>query len=243
MEISTEGSVAQRAGPRRYIVTGAAGHLGSTIMRQLADAGQDATGLLLPGEKEKVSSPLLRYFEGDVCDIDSLRPLFNGCAGKEVVFIHTAAVISIASRMPAGLYDVNVNGVKNILQICKQYGAKRLVHVSSVHAIPELPKGRVMTEPASFSSDLVVGGYAKTKAEAAQAVMDAAAEGLDVVAVFPSGIVGPFDEGRNHLVQLVLEFMRGALPACVAGGYDFVDVRDVAQGCLQAAVRGRKGEG
>ena len=87
-----------------------------------------------------------------------------------------------------------------------------------------------------------MGGYAKTKAEATQLVLDAANEGLDAVVVHPSGILGPFDSSGNHLVQMVSDYIRGKLPACVTGGYDFVDVRDVARGCLLAAEKGRKGE-
>ncbi len=74
-------------------------------------------------------------------------------------------------------------------------------------------------------------------------MLDAAAEGLDAVVVHPSGILGPGDEGGgNHLVQMVRDYLAGRLPACVAGGYDLVDVRDVAQGCLLALEKGKKGE-
>ncbi len=60
--------------------------------------------------------------------------------------------------------------------------------------------------------------------------------------VHPSGILGPYDNSGNHLVQLVKDYIKGKLPACVKGGYDFVDVRDVAAGCLLAAEKGRQGE-
>lgn len=227
----------------RYIVTGAAGHLGSTVMRCLQKAGCEVNGLLLPGENPKVLDPGFRYFHGNICDIDSIRCLFQETDGKELIVIHTAALISIAEKMPQRLHDVNVDGVRNVLALCREYGVRRLVHVSSVHAIPELPDGQVMREPDRFSAELVNGGYAKTKAEAAQAVLDAAADGLNAVVVFPSGILGPYDEGGNHLVQMIVEYLGGKLPACIAGGYDFVDVRDVARGCVLAAARGRSGEG
>ena len=58
----------------------------------------------------------------------------------------------------------------------------------------------------------------------------------------PSGILGPYDSSGNHLVQLVSDYVVGKLPACVKGGYDFVDVRDVAQGTLAAADKGKSGE-
>lgn len=118
----------------------------------------------------------------------------------------------------------------------------RLVYVSSVHAIPEKDGLQVLREVHHFSPDEVVGGYAKTKAEATQIVLDAAAAGLNAVVVHPSGILGPYDASGNHLVQLVVDYVRGKLPACVRGGYDFVDVRDVAAGCLAAVDKGRAGE-
>ena len=82
----------------------------------------------------------------------------------------------------------------------------------------------------------------KTKAKATQIVLDTAKSGLNAVVVQPSGIIGPYDTQSNHLVQLISDYIKGKLPACVRGGYDLVDVRDVAAGCLSAAEKGRSGE-
>ena len=135
-----------------------------------------------------------------------------------------------------------MEGTRNVLALCRQYGVRRLVYVSSVHAIAQDPDGGVLREISSFSPDAVAGSYAKTKAEATRDVLDAAAAGLDAVVVHPSGILGPYDNAGNHLVQVIRDYMTGKLPACVRGGYDMVDVRDVAWGCVAAALRGRKGE-
>ena len=226
----------------RFLITGAAGHLGGTLTRRLLGAGCEVYALLLPGEHAPAESPLLHCFAGDVCEADSLRPLFAAAAGQPFTVLHAAALISIAAGMPPRLYEVNVGGTRNMLRLAGEYGARRFVQVSSVHAIPELPKGQTQGEPERYAPEAVVGGYAKTKAEAAQAVLDAAAQGLDAVIVLPSGILGPGDSGRNHLVQLVRDYMQGSLPACVRGSYDFVDVRDVAEGCLRAAAYGRTGQ-
>lgn len=72
-------------------------------------------------------------------------------------------------------------------------------------------------------------------------MLEAVKNGLDAVVVHPSGIVGPYDSGNNHIVQLISMCISGRLPAGVTGGYDFVDVRDVAKGCLEAAEHGAKG--
>ena len=226
---------------KTYLVTGACGHLGGTLVRLLERTGAQVRGLRLPEEQARDRAHVT-YYPGDVQDRDSLRPLFRGLAGREVVVFHTAAIVDISGEATPQMRDVNVNGTKNILALCREYGVKRLVYVSSVHAIPEKDGCAVLREVDSFSPQQVTGGYAKTKAEATQAVLDAAAQGLDAVVVHPSGILGPFDGTGNHLVQLVKEYAGGKLPACVKGGYDFVDVRDVAAGCLAAAEKGRSGQ-
>ena len=184
----------------------------------------------------------VNYYFGDVTNPETLRPLFENTFGSEVYVIHTAGIISIENNVSEKLRQVNVGGTKNIVDLCKEYKVKRLVYVSSVHAIPEGEKSETLTEISHFSPDEVIGGYAKTKAEATQIVLDAAKEGLNAVVVHPSGILGPYDNSGNHLVQLVKDYIKGKLPACVKGGYDFVDVRDVAAGCLLAAEKGRQGE-
>lgn len=226
---------------KTYLVTGACGHLGGTLVRLLERTGAQVRGLRIPSEQAR-NRAHVTYYPGDVRDRDSLRPLFRGLADREVVVFHTAAIVDISGEVTPQMHDVNVNGTKNILALCREYGVKRLVYVSSVHAIPEKDGYAVLREVDRFSPQQVTGGYAKTKAEATQAVLDAAAQGLDAVVVHPSGILGPFDGTGNHLVQLVKEYAGGKLPACVKGGYDFVDVRDVAAGCLAAAEKGRSGQ-
>lgn len=223
-----------------YLITGAAGHLGGTLVRALRDKDCQVRGLLLPGEKGAAGANV-RYVYGDVTRPETLGPFFEGVQPGEAILIHTAGIVDISQGLTPLMYDVNVNGTKNMLALCKAHGVRRMVYVSSVHAIPEGEALGVIAEVDRFSPEAVVGGYAKTKAEATQAVLDAAAQGQDVVVVHPSGILGPYDQAGNHIVQLVKDYMRGKLPACVRGGYDFVDVRDVAQGCLLAAEKGKAG--
>ena len=215
-----------------YIITGANGHLGSTIIRYLSRGDCLVRGLLLPSENHEDFGNVT-YYEGDITDLESMDAIFSGTGGSEVIVIHTAGLVSIEDKITLDLYDVNVNGTKNVISMCRKYRAKRMLYVSSVHAI---------AEGDGFSIDSVKGGYATTKAVASQAVLDAVSKGLDAVIVLPSGIIGPFDNGRNHLVQLVKRFLERILPMITTGGYDMVDVRDVAKGCIAAADRGRNGE-
>ncbi len=224
-----------------FIVTGANGHLGGTIIRQLRGSETCVRGLILPSEQGRPQANV-SYIKGDVRDKASLEPLFVHTEGMEVIVIHTAGIVDIAGDVSPVMYDVNVGGTRNIVELCMKHQVKRLLYVSSVHAIPEKDKLQVLEEVDRFSADEVVGGYAKTKAEATQIVLDAVRTGLDAVIVHPSGILGPYDSSHNHLVQLVSDYIHGKLPACVNGGYDFVDVRDVAAGCLSAIEKGRRGE-
>lgn len=225
-----------------FIITGASGHLGGTLIRMLKNTPHTVRGLVLPGEPAE-GCENITYIRGDVRDKDTVRPLFEGGGTFDrVTVIHTAGIVDISEHVSKNMYDVNVNGTKNICALCMEYHVSRLVYVSSVHAIPEQDKMHVLHEVASFSPLTVMGGYAKTKAEATQAVLDCVRQGLDAVVVHPSGILGPYDGAGNHLVQMVRDYIFGRLPACVRGGYDFVDVRDVADGCLAAAEKGRTGE-
>ena len=182
------------------------------------------------------------YVQGNILAPEKLAPLFQREEGERLVVIHTAGIVDITGQMSENLRRVNVVGTKNILALCIKHRVDKLVYVGSVHAIPESGTSVPQTEIADFDPALVTGGYAKTKAEATALVLYAAAHGLPAVVVHPSGIIGPYDDGRNHLVQMVRDFAEGKLPFCIKGGYDLVDVRDVAQGCILAAERGRIGE-
>ena len=227
-----------------YLVTGAAGHLGSTIVYKLLQRGEAVRALVLPGDTGLNGlASQIEIIEGDVRNKESLAPFFRLKENEKQVVIHAAGIVSIASKKyDALVYDVNVTGTKNIVAWCRENKVSKLVHVSSVHAIPEAPKGMVMQEVDYFDPDKVHGLYAKTKAEATQVVLDAAKEGLNASVVHPSGIIGPGDNGRGHLTQLVVDYVKGRLTAGVGGGYDFVDVRDVADGVVSCVEKGRLGE-
>ncbi len=225
---------------RLYIITGAKGHLASTIIRYLRAEDCHIRGLILPTEDGEDDFQLT-YYKGDVTKPESLEAVFSDIECNEVIVIHAAGMISIEDEVSPQLYQVNVEGTHNVIAQCLRHHIKRLVYVSSVHAIPETDEKATISETVTFSKNSVIGAYASTKAEATQAVMEAAKRGLDAVIVHPSGIIGPYDKGKNHIVQLIQLYITGKLPAGVTGGYDFVDVRDVAKGCLEAAEKGKTG--
>lgn len=225
-----------------YIITGANGFLGNNIIRKLEqEKNSEIRAFVLKGESIKSLENLkCKIYYGDVTKKESLESVFENTEGKEVFVIHCAGIVYIKSKYNPLVYNVNVNGTKNIVDKVLNINAK-LVYISSVHAIPECDG--VITETVDFDPNRVEGLYAKTKAEAAKYVMDAVkTKNLNACIIHPSGIIGPNDYGNSHLTELVKEVASGKLFACVKGGYDFVDVRDVADGVINACNKNTKGE-
>ena len=169
-----------------YLVTGATGHLGNTVAHRLARAGGQVRALVLPGEEHAPQLPGgVEAVAGDVRSPASLEALFAGAEGRDVTVIHCAGIVSIASRFDQNVYDVNVTGTKNVVDACVRRGVKKLVHVSSVHALPEKPGGALVSETDVFSPGAVVGLYAKTKAAATAYALAARARGWTSASCIP----------------------------------------------------------
>ncbi len=253
-----------------YIITGANGFLGNNLVRTILQKSSAKSSTAQPNAidaansthvtkptidqvevRALVSSPDraealqgldCKIYPGDITKLDTLTPVFQVPKDAKVYVIHCAAIVYIKSQPNPKVYQVNVGGTHNIVEKTLEIGAK-LVQVSSVHAIPVLPRPQTMTEVNHFDPRLVEGEYAKSKAEAAQYVLDAVEKrGLDACIVHPSGIIGPYDFKISHLTQMVIDVATGRLKAGVDGGYDFVDVRDVAKGILSACTKGKPGE-
>jgi len=176
---------------------------------------------------------------GDITKPDTLPAAFEGA---DVVY-HLAGLIEVGFGNDAAVWRVNVDGTQNVVSACKACGVKRLVYVASVDAIPPAPAGQVMTEPARYGSGPLNGTYAKTKAIAAQAVLNSACEGFEVVIGMPSACIGPYEFKPSNVGELVRMFMKYPFPVTLPfGGYNFVDVRDVAQGLAAMGEKGRPGE-
>ena len=222
------------------VVTGAPGHLGNNLVRLLLERGEVVRAMVLKGESLASLKGLpVEVVEGDVRDPSSLDRAFEGA---DTVF-HMASIISLLPGRTELLEQVNVRGARNVAESCLRMGVRRLVHTSSIHALVEPPHGTGIDESVGCDPARMSMEYAKTKARGTLEVLDVVRRGLDAVVVFPSGVIGPYDFKPSEAGQMILNFMRGRLPATVTGGYNFVDVRDVAKGHLLAAEKGRRGEG
>lgn len=223
----------------KCVVTGATGHIGNVLVKRLVEDGYEVTALVRTKEKIKQLEELkvaIKY--GDVRDKESLKKAFKG---NELVF-HLAGIIDIGNMNKKQMREVNVEGTKNVLEACQEEGVRRLVYTSSVHAIPEKRKGEIITEIKDFSENLVKGSYAKTKAEATKWLVEHMGGNLEIVITHPSGVIGPYEYITSNLGQLIIDCCNKKIGAYLEGGYNFVDVRDVAEGCIRAAERGRTGE-
>jgi dihydroflavonol-4-reductase len=221
------------------IVTGATGHIGNVLVRELLANGIVVRALVLADDDKRPLAGLdIETVPGDVTDLVSLKSAF---AGAELVF-HLAGIVTIMPGMASVLERVNVGGMRNVIVACRVSGIRRLVYTSSIHAIAEPPLGTVIDESQPFDPDRVLGDYARSKARATLLLLDEIRKGgLDAVICCPTGVIGPWDYGISNIGQLILDFASGYLKSYVSGAYDFVDVRDVARGLILAADKGQPG--
>ncbi len=179
----------------------------------------------------------MEVVEGDVLDLDSV---FESMRGVRGVF-HLAGVISIMPGANPFVRRVNVDGTKNVLQAAQESGVKKVVYTSSIHAIQRVEDG-VIDENVPYDMNNPYGAYDRSKAEATLEVLRSAREGLEAVVACPTGVIGPYDY-RGSMMGSVIHDAAAAKPSFyVDGAYDFVDVRDVANGLISAAENGKRGE-
>lgn len=221
------------------LVTGATGHIGNVLIRRLLAQGEEVRALVWRGEDTTPIKGLgVEQVEGDVLDPASLIPAMQGV---DSVY-HLAGIISIMPGRNPFVWQVNVEGTRNVLDAARRAQVRRLVYTSSIHAIARAPHGVEMDESLGFDANNPYGEYDRSKATASLEVQKASAEGLNAVIVCPTGVIGPYDFRGSEMGEVI----RGAAEAhpmfYVEGAYDFVDVRDVADGMIAAEKHGRQGE-
>ena len=230
-----------------YLVTGAAGYLGGEVCRQIVSRGEKARALVLPHDKMKNYIPdEIELYEGDLCDMESLKNFFEVPPQTETIVLHCASMVALGNERRELVMDVNVNvnGTLHMIECCLEHPeCKKLVYVGSTGAIAELSRGHKMAEPEYFDETKVIGIYGQSKAIASQYVLDAVQKkGLNACIVMPSGILGPGDNAMGMVTKGLLMQLRGETPVGVAGTFNLCDVRDLADGLFLAAEKGKAGE-
>lgn len=229
-----------------YLVTGAAGFLGSNICAQLLERGDRVRAFVLEGDKAAQYIPKdVEIFYGNLCDKSSLKPFFTVEEGVKTICIHVASMVTVNPNYRKLVLDVNVGGTENIVDMCLEHKeCQKLVYVGSTGGIPELPHGEKIKEVKETNLDDVQGWYSKSKAMAANNVFTAINQrGLKACVVYPTGIFGPNDYAISETTSTIIKIIKGEMPVGIDGSFNIVDVRDLAAGCISAADKGRIGEG
>jgi nucleoside-diphosphate-sugar epimerase len=217
-------------------VTGASGHIGNCLVRELKNQGAGVK-VLIHNFKSDLEKTGVELVQGNLLDPESLTGL---CEGTDVVF-HLAAQIAIENSSSSKVFETNVTGTRNILKAARNARVKKFIHFSSIHAFKTESSGLMLdeTRPLVQTNKRV---YEFTKAEGEREVMKAVREGLNVVILNPTAVIGPFDLRGSLLGQALLKIHQNKLPFLVSGGYNWVDVRDVVAASLKAVETGRNGE-
>ena len=222
--------------PNSTLVTGATGLIGSHVVRYLLALGRPVSALYRGQNGYGLLTDIanqITWLDGDVLDIPSLEiAITPGCD-----VVHCAAIVSFVPKDRARMEQVNVEGTANIVNVCLVAGVRKLAYLSSVASLgrPEsknnVPGAIVVTEEQKWEESPLNSAYAKTKYRAELEVWRGSAEGLPVVMVNPSVVLGEGDWTRSstQLIKYVYDEKR----FYTEGDINYVDVLDVAEAIVK----------
>ena len=223
----------------KILITGATGFIGSRVARALYAKGRSIRVLVRRDKYlENLEGIEYEVAKGDINDPDSLLNAMRGC---NRVF-HVAALYTMWTKNPAEIFKTNVDGTRNVLESAMKSGVERVVYTSSVAAIGHRADGVPSDETVEWNLDWVKDPYVKSKYLAKKVAEEYAKKGLNIVIVCPSAPIGPGDIKPTPTGQMIVDFLNGKTPFYFDGGFDFVDVEDVAIGHLLAEEKGKSGE-
>ncbi|HLG94980.1 MAG TPA: hopanoid-associated sugar epimerase [Bryobacteraceae bacterium] len=217
------------------LVTGATGFIGWHVARKLLARGDQVRALARPSSQVRELD--VEVVRGDLRDPESLERAAMGCG---VVF-HVAADYRLWAKDASELYRSNVDGTRNVLEAARKCGVERVVYTSTVGCIG-IPENGLGTEDTSVKLEDMKGAYKRSKFQAEQVALEFARSGFPVVIVNPTAPIGDHDFKPTPTGKIVLDFLKGAMPAYVDTGLNFVDAGDTAEGHLLACERGRPGD-
>lgn len=221
---------------RPTLVTGATGFVGWHVARKLLERGERVRALVRDPARLKELEDVERV-QGDLRDPESLGRAVEGCG----VVYHVAADYRLWMRDPAEMYRSNVEGTRNLFEAAQRKGIERVVYTSTVGCIG-IPKNGIGDEQTPVGIEEMQGPYKRSKFLAEKVALEFAGSGFPVVIVNPTAPVGDHDFKPTPTGKILVDFVRGAMPAFLDTGLNVVDVRDVAAGHLAACDRGKVGE-
>jgi dihydroflavonol-4-reductase len=222
---------------RPVAVSGATGFVGYHVCVALAAKGARITALVRGSSDTSHLQSL--GIDCRVAPLDEPDLLATALREKDLLF-HLAGAVDFNNDWDH-CRRVNVAGTANILRAACQAGVRRVVHASSIVAVGASKRPVRLNESATWNLDGARVPYVTTKWEGEQLALGLR-DGPEIVVVNPASVIGPDDFGGSEFGTLCRRFWRGRIPLIFGGGNNFVDVRDVADGMLQAATLGRPGE-
>jgi dihydroflavonol-4-reductase len=223
----------------KVLITGATGFVGAAVARAVAATGGDVRVLVRQdSELGNLDGLTVEHVHGDLRNPDSLRHALAGCRQ----LYHVAAHYALWAKDPSIFYDINVTGTRLLMEAAREAGVERIVYTSTIGAIGLPEGGGLGTEQTPVSLAQMAGDYKRSKYLAEQEVLKLARAGLPVVIVNPSAPVGERDIKPTPTGQVIVDFMKGRMPAYIDTGMNLIDVDDVAVGHVRAMERGRIGE-
>jgi len=220
----------------KVAVTGAAGFLGTNLLQRLVEHGHDVTAIDRV-QPAGAPHPQVTWVDGDVLDPASMR---SALEGAEVVY-HLVAMITLAHHHDLA-WRINTEGVRIVAEAALEAGVRRMVHTSSIHAFNQYSCGGRIDEKAPRSTESHLPVYDRSKFQGEVELRKVIERGLDAVICNPTGVYGPVDHSNSRINATLWDCARGRVPVMIAGGFDLVDVRDVAAGLILAGQKGRTGE-
>lgn len=225
----------------KALVTGPTGLLGNNLVRELLKDGRFEVFAYVHSNrsKKKLEGLPVKIVIGDILDKARVQ---EAIAGMDVVF-HCAASTKIYPPKDPKIYDVNINGTRNIIEACIKNNTHRLIYVGTANSFGfSNAPNKVRNENSSSNSKVIGLGYMDSKLEAQSLILKAVNERkLNAIIVNPTAMLGAYD----HLPssgQIVLAMYQGKIPGYTTGGKNFIAVKDVCQAMISAVEKGRIGE-
>jgi dihydroflavonol-4-reductase len=221
----------------KVAVTGSTGHLGGALLRELYKRDYTIRALVRQEPKDWFDAIPLEFVKGDLDNQKALKELMTSCD----YLIHAAGLISIHGDPDGLVHKTNVDGVKTVMEIAMSCGIKRVIHISSIHAYQQKPKYELLDEHRQKAS-INSFAYDRSKREGEEIALSFASDEMEVLVMNPTSLIGPFDFKPSRTGKFIINLHRGKLPFLFKGGFDFCDVRDIADAVVNSLTMGRSGE-
>jgi dihydroflavonol-4-reductase len=205
----------------KAFVTGATGFIGFHVAKLLKEKGFEVCAFVRDSSDTSDLKALdIEMISGDIRDLSSLQRALKGCQQ----LYHLAADYRIWVKDPKTMYEINVQGTRNVMDASLQTKIEKVVYTSTVGTLAPCSNGRPSDEKTPVSIKDMVGHYKRSKFIAEKEVLDFIKKGAPVVIVNPTTPIGAKDKKPTPTGKIIVDFLNGKIPAYINTGLNFVDV-------------------